>query len=99
MPPTIRSITNAPRSRLRIRRDRRGPPDRNSASTRSISGRPLSAAWCGDSRLPDSLKRDRGFLLAIFVLALVVRIVYLADVKGSPYFDHPLLDSAWYDAK
>jgi tetratricopeptide (TPR) repeat protein len=43
--------------------------------------------------------RDRRLFLAIVLVALVLRIAYLADVRNSPYFHQPLLDSYWYDAK
>ncbi len=35
-------------------------------------------------------------ILAVFLIALVVRIVYFLTVRGEPYYQVPLLDSAWY---
>lgn len=32
-------------------------------------------------------------------MALAIRVAYLIDVADSPYAQHPLLDSNWYDAK
>jgi tetratricopeptide (TPR) repeat protein len=49
--------------------------------------------------LPDLSARDRGLFLAIVILAIVLRVAYLIDIKGSPYFNQPLLDSYWYDDK
>jgi tetratricopeptide (TPR) repeat protein len=49
--------------------------------------------------LPDLRARDRWLFIAIVAVALAIRIAYLVDVSDSPYFNHPLLDSYWYDDK
>ena len=40
---------------------------------------------------------NRTPVLAIFLLALLLRLGYLADVSGSPYFDTLILDAEEYD--
>ena len=40
---------------------------------------------------------NRTLVLAIFLLALLLRLGYLADVSGSPYFDTLILDAEEYD--
>jgi tetratricopeptide (TPR) repeat protein len=49
--------------------------------------------------LSEVSKWDRRLILAVILIALVVRIAYVIDIKDSPYFSHPVLDSFWYDAK
>jgi tetratricopeptide (TPR) repeat protein len=49
--------------------------------------------------LPDPSVADRRILLAIVLIALVLRIAFVFDISDSPYFDYPTLDAFWYDAK
>jgi len=35
-------------------------------------------------------------LLAVFLIALAVRLVYFLTIRSEPYYQVPLLDSAWY---
>ena len=49
--------------------------------------------------MPEISRGDRRLLLLIVLIALAVRVAYLVDIRDSPYFDHPVLDSFWYDAK
>lgn len=53
----------------------------------------------GDKELPGVSRRDHRLFLAIVLVALAIRIVYVVDIADSPYFNHPVLDSFWYDAK
>jgi tetratricopeptide (TPR) repeat protein len=53
----------------------------------------------GGVMLPEISRGDRRLLLLIVLIALAVRVAYLVDIRDSPYFDHPVLDSFWYDAK
>jgi tetratricopeptide (TPR) repeat protein len=47
----------------------------------------------------DSSAGDRKILLAIVLIALALRLAYVIDISNSIYFQHPTLDSFWYDAK
>ena len=38
-----------------------------------------------------------GLMGLTFVVALVVRLVYLAAFRGSPYFAVPIVDAQWHD--
>jgi tetratricopeptide (TPR) repeat protein len=49
--------------------------------------------------LPEISRGDRRLLLLIVLIALAVRVAYLIDIRDSPYFEYPVLDSFWYDAK
>jgi cytochrome c-type biogenesis protein CcmH/NrfG len=49
--------------------------------------------------LADFSGEDRKILLVIILIALALRVAYVLDTRDSPYFDHPTLDSFWYDAK
>jgi tetratricopeptide (TPR) repeat protein len=49
--------------------------------------------------LSDAFGGDRKILLAIVLIALALRIAYIVDVRSSPYFDQPTLDSFWYHSK
>lgn len=53
----------------------------------------------GDRILAETSRRDRRLVLAVVLVALAIRVVYLVDISDSPYFNFPVLDSFWYDAK
>jgi len=42
-------------------------------------------------------KVELGFAAAIFLLALLLRLLFLADFRHSPYFDNLMIDAASYD--
>jgi tetratricopeptide (TPR) repeat protein len=41
-------------------------------------------------------RRERGFLLAIFLVALALRIVYVLQISKAPFFEQPMGDSQLY---
>ena len=43
------------------------------------------------------MKKDLGYASIIFLLALVFRLIFLADFHHSPYFDNLMIDAASYD--
>ncbi|MFH1313341.1 MAG: tetratricopeptide repeat protein [Candidatus Eisenbacteria bacterium] len=49
--------------------------------------------------MPEISRRDRRLLFLIVLIALAIRVAYLIDIRDSPYFEYPVLDSFWYDAK
>jgi cytochrome c-type biogenesis protein CcmH/NrfG/4-amino-4-deoxy-L-arabinose transferase-like glycosyltransferase len=49
--------------------------------------------------LPNFSAGDRKILLAIILIALALRVVYVFDISDSPYFGNLTLDEFWYDAK
>ncbi|RPJ41734.1 MAG: hypothetical protein EHM19_11280 [Candidatus Latescibacterota bacterium] len=40
----------------------------------------------------DPAMREKRFLLGVYLLALAVRLVYIADIRDNPFFEHPVLD-------
>ena len=42
--------------------------------------------------------RDPALVMSIFLLALIVRLIYLWQVQSSPFFDTPVGDAGWHDA-
>jgi hypothetical protein len=49
--------------------------------------------------LPEISGGGRRLFWLVVLAALAVRIAYLVDISDSPYFDHPVLDSFWYDTR
>jgi tetratricopeptide (TPR) repeat protein len=49
--------------------------------------------------LPRTSETQRIWLWSwgIFALALAVRLIYLAQVRGLPFFDHPIMDASYHD--
>lgn len=41
-------------------------------------------------------RRERGYLLAIFLVAFVLRIAYVFQISSAPFFDQPMGDSQLY---
>jgi 4-amino-4-deoxy-L-arabinose transferase-like glycosyltransferase len=37
-------------------------------------------------------------IVGLFLLALVIRLVYLVQIRSSPFFDSPVADPGWHDA-
>ncbi|MGQ9602724.1 MAG: tetratricopeptide repeat protein [bacterium] len=35
--------------------------------------------------------------LGIFALAVILRLIYLAEIKQMPFFDHPIMDASYHD--
>jgi len=42
------------------------------------------------------LERGNGLALAVFGVALAIRVVYLLDIRGNPFFDSPVIDAQYY---
>lgn len=52
----------------------------------------------GKGRRKLLLRNERLWLLAIFLLALTVRLIYLSQIKTNPFFHHPIVDCRTYDS-
>jgi len=44
-----------------------------------------------------SVQKESYFILGLFIFALLVRFIYLNQIKSSPLFDVPLLDAQYHD--
>ena len=40
---------------------------------------------------------ERWFLAGLIVLSLCIRFMYLLEIRGNPFFDHPRLDALFHD--
>src|SRR5260221_7079726 len=49
-----------------------------------------------EDRSDPFLRRERAILAGILVLALTVRLVFVLQMRSSPFFDHPALDQGLY---
>ena len=47
-----------------------------------------------DSRLTI---KERWFLVAVVLCSLILRLIYLAEVRHNPFFEHPRLDALFHD--
>jgi tetratricopeptide (TPR) repeat protein len=58
--------------------------------------RPVFDSWgCGFYNATMKLK-PKAPLLIVLTVAFIVRLIYLIEYLGSPFFDHPVIDSATY---
>lgn len=48
-------------------------------------------------RQPPLTRNERWFIAILFVVALVIRLGYLLDVRGNPFFENPRLDALFHD--
>lgn len=47
--------------------------------------------------MKESVRKELCFILGIFIFAFAVRFVYLLQMRGSPFFDMPIMDAEYHD--
>jgi tetratricopeptide (TPR) repeat protein len=89
VPNTAGALTNV------SQRDARRKPSNSGRQARAVSG-----GWRRLARILRSAARsDRNLILAVFIVATAVRLVYLAEYRGVPYYDRPFGDSSHYQRR
>lgn len=72
---------------------RSAKPTKSAREAKSRSGQLMS--WFRDDASEEEVK-DIYLVIAVFVVALVLRLVYLNELRDAPFFHHPVGDSAIY---
>jgi cytochrome c-type biogenesis protein CcmH/NrfG len=74
------------------------PPQRGDRQSRDAAAPRSVAPRAGFDAAPAALDRVDGFWIAVVVgLALLLRLIYLLQLRDSPYFAHEIMDAAYHD--